>query len=97
MRRATDGADGATGIEAALRDAMALVETTEARACAPFIHVERAALGHLLGDEATRQRELREAHRLFTEMGATARAEQVARELGSSAESTSRISSTGRT
>jgi len=97
VHRATDGADGATGIEAALRDAMALVEATEARACAPFIHVERAALAHLLGDEATRKGELREAHRLFTEMGATARAEQVARELGSSAESTSRISSTGRT
>ena len=27
-----------------------------------------------LGDEIARQRELREAHRLFTEMGATARA-----------------------
>jgi len=27
------------------------------------------------------ERELRDAHRLFTEMGATARAEQVAREL----------------
>src|SRR5947208_3915941 len=97
VRLATDGADGAAGIEAALRDAMALVEATGARGHAPFIHVERAALAHLLGDKATRQRELREAHRLFTEMGATARAEQVARELGSSAESTSRISSTGRT
>src|SRR5436190_433277 len=82
VRLATDGADGAAGIEAALRDAMALVQATGARACAPFIHVERAALAHLLGDEATRQGELREAHRLFTEMGATARAEQVARELG---------------
>ena len=82
VHRATDGADGAAGIEAALRDAMALVQATGARACAPFIHVERAALAHLLGDEATRQGELREAHRLFTEMGATARAEQVARELG---------------
>ena len=97
VRLATDGADGAAGIEAALRDAMALVEATGARGHAPFIYVERAALAHLLGDKATRQRELREAHRLFTEMGATARAEQVARELGSSAESTSRISSTGRT
>jgi len=45
------------------------------------VHVERAALGRILGDEATRQRELREAHRLFTEMGATARAEQVVKEL----------------
>jgi class 3 adenylate cyclase/tetratricopeptide (TPR) repeat protein len=81
VRLATDGAHGAAGIEAALRDAMALVEATEARAYAPFIHVERAALAHLLGDEITRQRELREAHRLFTEMGATVRAEQVAKDL----------------
>jgi hypothetical protein len=73
------------------------VETTGARACAPFIHVERAALAHLLGDEATRQAELREAHRLFAEMGAPTRAEQVSRELGSSVESASGISSTSRT
>jgi len=97
VRLATDGADGAAGIEAALRDAMALVEATGARACAPFIHVEHAALAHLLGDEATRQRELREAHRLFTEMGATARAEQVTRELASNAEPTPGISSASRT
>jgi class 3 adenylate cyclase/tetratricopeptide (TPR) repeat protein len=97
VRRATDGADGAAGIEAALRDAMALVEATEARARAPFIHVERAALAHLLGDEAVRARELHEAHRLFTEMGAPVRAEQMAQELGSNAEPTPGISSTSRT
>jgi hypothetical protein len=33
------------------------------------------------GDERKRERELCEAHRLFTEMGATIRAEQVAKEL----------------
>lgn len=33
------------------------------------------------GDEAARKRKLREAQRLFTEMGTTARAAQVAREL----------------
>jgi hypothetical protein len=36
----------------------------------------------LMGDEAARESELREAHRLFTEIGAPVRAEQVARELG---------------
>ena len=76
---------------------MGLVEATGARAFAPFMHVERAALAHLLGDEATRQAELREAHRLFGGMGATARAEQVSRELGSSVEFGSGISSTSRT
>ena len=74
-----------------------LIEETSARGYAPFVPVELGNLARLAGDEPTRQCELREAHRLFTEMGATARAEQVARELGSSAESTSRISSTGRT
>ncbi len=33
-------------------------------------------------DEAGRERELREAHRLFTEIGATGHAERLAKELG---------------
>ena len=36
------------------------------------------ALAH---DDATRERELREAHRLFTEIGATGHAERIAKEL----------------
>ncbi len=48
----------------------------------PFLHVERAELARLTADEASRQRELREAHRLFLEIGAQIRAEQVAKELG---------------
>jgi len=94
---ASDGRGAVPEIETVLRDATALVEKTEARAYAPFVHVERANVARLVGDEATRQRELREAHRLFTEMGAPIRAEQVARELGSSVESTCGISSTSRT
>lgn len=43
---------------------------------------ERAELARLTGDEATRERELREAHRLFTEIGAPLRAAEVAKELG---------------
>jgi hypothetical protein len=34
-------------------------------------------LARLLGDEVTWERELREAHRLFTEMGATGHAERI--------------------
>src|SRR5262245_26764537 len=79
---ATEGAPARSRIEADLRAAAAVIEATEARVFTPQVHVERAALARVLGDEATRQRELREAHRLFTEMGATVRAEQVARELG---------------
>ena len=47
----------------------------------PDVHLARADLARVAGNEATRRRELSEAHRLFIEMGATARAEQVAQEL----------------
>ncbi len=79
---AAEGAAAAAEITTTLRDALALVETTEAHAFAPFIHVERAALARLTGDDSARERELREAHRLFAEMGATARADDLARQLG---------------
>jgi hypothetical protein len=48
----------------------------------PFIARERAELARLLGDDTARERELREAHRLFVEMEATGHAERVAAELG---------------
>ena len=79
---ATDGAKARNEVEHALGEALRLVEETGARSYTPEICVERAELARLSGDAAARQRELREAHRLFTEMGATARAEQVAKELG---------------
>jgi class 3 adenylate cyclase/tetratricopeptide (TPR) repeat protein len=78
------GADGTTRaqqIEEALRSATALVDGTEARWYSPLIHVERARLMHLIGDHTGSRRELAEAQRLLTEMGAVARAEQVAREM----------------
>ncbi len=43
----------------------------------PFIRLELAELARLTGDANARQRELREAHRLFTDMGAPIRAAQV--------------------
>lgn len=39
----------------------------------PHVYLERAELARLTGDEAGRERELREAHRLFIEMGAPIR------------------------
>jgi len=48
-------------------------------------HEISAELAHLRGDEATRERELREAHRLFVEMGATGHAERIAPLLAESA------------
>jgi tetratricopeptide (TPR) repeat protein len=68
--------------KATLAEAEAWLEMSGAKSYQPFIHVERAELARLTGDEATRERELREAHRLFTEIGAPIRAEQIARELG---------------
>jgi hypothetical protein len=42
-------------------------EMSGAKGYEPFLHVERAELAKLTGDEATRERELLEAHRLFVE------------------------------
>jgi tetratricopeptide (TPR) repeat protein len=78
----TEGATASDDIQSALREAQALVEETGGRSREPLIHEERAELARLTGDDATHQRELREAHRLFTEMGATGHAERVGRELG---------------
>jgi hypothetical protein len=53
-----------------------------AKSYEPFLHVERAELAQLNGDNTTRRRELREAHRLFLDIGAPIRAAEVAKELG---------------
>jgi hypothetical protein len=45
------------------------------------VYLERAELARLTGDDAARGRELREAHRLFTEMGAPLRAAELEKEL----------------
>jgi adenylate cyclase len=76
----TEGAAASGDIQAALREALTLVEETGGRSQEPFIHEELAELARRTGDEATCQRELREAHRLFTEMGATGHAERLAKE-----------------
>jgi tetratricopeptide (TPR) repeat protein len=75
------GLEAARDIEAALAEADAWLEMSGAKSYEPFLHVERAELARLNGDEPTRQRELREAHRLFLEISAPIRAEQVAREF----------------
>lgn len=77
----TEGAGAAEVIAATLSAAQASIEQTGAKSYEPFVHLERAELARLLGDEGTRQHELRAAHRLFLEVGAPIRAEQVAKEL----------------
>jgi tetratricopeptide (TPR) repeat protein len=79
--RETLGLQGRREIEAALAEAEAWLEMSGAKSYEPFLHVERAELARLSGDEAAYQRELREAHRQFLEIGAPIRAEQVAKEL----------------
>ena len=79
--RADESADGSGNIEAALDRAIALVQSTGARSYEPQIHVERARLGALRSDDARTQRELRLAHRLFTQMGAVGHAIALAPEL----------------
>jgi tetratricopeptide (TPR) repeat protein len=76
-----EGAPARAEIEAAVARGLALVEETGAALYTPRFHVERAELARLLGDEATYQRELREANRLFVEMGATGHAERISRQL----------------
>jgi len=80
--RELHGAQATKEIEAALTEAAAWLEMSGAKSYEPFVHVERAELARLTGDEASRERELNEAHRLFTEIGAPIRAAAVAKELG---------------
>src|SRR5262245_29761962 len=93
----SEGAQAREAIESALAQASSLVAEPGAERYGPFIHLERAELARLVADEPARQRELREAHRLFTEMGAKARAERVAKELRARRGATSRVHSTNRT
>ena len=78
---ALDGVAAKSEIESTLDRAAALVRSTGAVSYEPQILVERARLAELSGDSAGRTDLIREAHRLFTAMGATGRAERLAREL----------------
>jgi hypothetical protein len=75
---ACEGAKCAAEVERALAEVSAMIEETEARCREPIVHEISAELARLRADEATRERELREAHRLFVEMGATGHAERIA-------------------
>jgi adenylate cyclase len=75
------GAAARVQIEAALARALQLVRETGAKANEPLVHVELAELARQSGQEDERQRELREAHRLFSEIGGSGHAERLAGEL----------------
>jgi tetratricopeptide (TPR) repeat protein len=75
-------AGAAEEIEAELDRAATLFADCGAAGLAPTVPVERAALARLCGDEEARERHLREAHRLFSEVGATGHVRRLAAELG---------------
>ena len=83
VARVFRGLGGPRRIERARRaiERMAPLEGGARCYLAPTLE-ERAALSEIDGDKETSRSELREAHRLYTEMGATAHAERLARELG---------------
>jgi hypothetical protein len=80
--RAAQGLAAKVAIDAALARTAALLDDTGARAYSPAVHEEQAALAALVGDRSAQQRHLREAHRLFSEMGAVGHAERLAKEIG---------------
>jgi len=68
-------------IESALERALELTRLMQAKAGEPQVRLELARLAARNGDEARRTAELTAAHRVLSEIGATARAEEVASEL----------------
>jgi tetratricopeptide (TPR) repeat protein len=82
IRQAAGGISGQPEIDALLRRAALLIQDTGARSYEPFLHEAYAELAGRAGDDASRERELRDAHRLFTEMGASGHAARLAKELG---------------
>jgi adenylate cyclase len=79
---ALDGVDAQAEVGSTLDRALAIVRSTWACAQEPLIYVEMARLAALRSDSVGRERWLREARRLFTEMAATGHAERVAKTLG---------------
>ncbi len=78
----TDRADAVDTIRATLDCARNRAERQGSRPLLAQIHEAYAELGRCLGDDDAHERELREAHRLYTEIGATGHAERVGGEWG---------------
>ncbi len=78
---ATTGIERLDLIEQAHSHAEQLIAETEAALIAPNLCESRGSLARLHGDDTAHRHHLREAHRLYTEMGAMGHAERVGREL----------------
>jgi tetratricopeptide (TPR) repeat protein len=79
--RSSLGAAARAEVEPALARGLELAESSGSKSMEPLLRLELGELAGLAGDEERRQRELGAAHRLFTEIGAPARAEALAAEL----------------
>lgn len=75
------GASARAEVEQLLEESAAYIEETGTRAWAPLLHEARAELERACGDAAAAESALREALRLYAEMGASGHAERLAREL----------------
>jgi class 3 adenylate cyclase/tetratricopeptide (TPR) repeat protein len=84
LRRRAGGRIADTATADALGRALDLSKETGALLYQPFLCVERAELARTMGDDAAWRGELREARRLFVDVGAPARAARAAEELKAS-------------
>jgi tetratricopeptide (TPR) repeat protein len=76
----------ADAIESRLRQALDLAAASGARRYEPLLQVEVAELARRVDDDERRQQALREAHRLFVEIGADCHADRLAEQLAIPAE-----------
>jgi hypothetical protein len=76
--RTAHGVTAASAIDSELRRCLALVAETGAGTLEPRVRLELADLARLRGQRDEHERELREAQRLFVEIGAPALAASVA-------------------
>ena len=81
LREGASAPDTGREIGATLERAAELIEQIGLGSHRPRLEELRAELAHMRSDAAGRERHVREAHRLYTEMGATGHAERVALEL----------------
>jgi class 3 adenylate cyclase/tetratricopeptide (TPR) repeat protein len=79
--RASRGGSAVAEIEATLDRGLEVVRSVGPRVIEPLLRVELASLAGEVGDEERRQRELREAHRMFIDVGAAGWADRVAADL----------------
>jgi ATP/maltotriose-dependent transcriptional regulator MalT len=77
-----EGESSVAEAEALLERAAQLIEETGVMRAKPGLSEGRARLARIRGDGGACEQHLRDAHRLYTEMGATGHAERVARGLG---------------